>query len=120
MAVPKFILLVNDRDRPFVAVGLRKGDRYGLDDALVATDDMVEFYDATYSNQKGFGPHGQFVQRYYVSTLKGTDSYNKSVNRGAVISVAERGLDLHGGVAAWKIDRLCTEMLMRWVELWAR
>ena len=50
------------------------GDRYGLRHCLVhhdagKNDPLVEFYDGTYAGQDGFDPEGQFVSRYYLSTL---------------------------------------------------
>ena len=51
------------------------GDHYGRDDCIqFAADDigdmLVEFYDRRYMDPT-FGTHGQFVSRYYFSTLAG-------------------------------------------------
>jgi hypothetical protein len=72
---------------------LRAGDRYGRDFCLTHDKDepLVEFYDSRY-------PHcdyGQFVSRYYVSTILGTDGYGRG----------EGGLILHGGVPAWTVSK---------------
>ena len=50
---------------------LNNGDKYGLKDNLIADRPMVEFYDSKYPHTQ----YGQFVSRYYVSTiLKQDDS----------------------------------------------
>ena len=79
---------------------VREGDRYGLDDCLTHDESgpMAEFYDATYAGDERFSPHGQFVSRYYVSTLM------ESQHRG-------RGLDLCGYVPAWTIDARTMEVV---------
>ena len=70
---------------------VNKGDRYGRADCLTHDDDrpMVEFYDRRY--QHGDWPdRGQFVSRYYVSTL---------------LEVENRGLCLDGGNAnEWSVS----------------
>ena len=70
---------------------VNKGDRYGRADCLTHNDDrpMVEFYDRRY--QHGDWPdRGQFVSRYYVSTL---------------LEVKDRGLCLDGGNAnEWSVS----------------
>ena len=55
---------------------LIKGDRYGLDDCLTYGDKeeqeeepCVEFYDAHNNKEETFGPRGQFVSRYYLSSI---------------------------------------------------
>jgi hypothetical protein len=65
---------------------VRTGDAYGLDNCLTNNDGpMVEFYDRKYMHT----PRGQFVSRYFVSTL---------LERPAV------GLSLDGGVPAWTVS----------------
>jgi hypothetical protein len=51
---------------------------------------LVEFYDARYPHTE----FGQFVSRYYVSTILGTDGYGS----------AEGGLSLDGGVPEWTVS----------------
>lgn len=64
---------------------VRKGGRYGLNNCLTHDKDepMVEFYDSRYPHTE----HGQFVSRYYVATILGTDRYGSG----------EGGLCLDGG-----------------------
>ena len=64
---------------------VRKGDKYGLNNCLTHDKDepMVEFYDNRYPHTE----HGQFVSRYYVATILGTDRYGSG----------EGGLCLDGG-----------------------
>jgi len=99
----------NDSGRRFNVRIVRRGDRYGLNDCLTHGEGkneirasiasrgydgaMIEFYDAKYENAPGFGSRGQFVTRYYLSTLA-LDARK-----------SDCGLDLHGGVAEWKINR---------------
>lgn len=90
--------VINDAGRPFHVRVVRAGGRYGLDDCLTfpdsaferrqcdAGDTLVEFYDATYAGDPRFGDLGQFVSRYYASTLR---------------EAADRGVLLDGGVPAW-------------------
>lgn len=66
---------------------VHKGDFYGLDDCLLhdKIDPLVEFYDTRYLHTK----YGQFVSRYYLSTLLERDNH---------------GLNLQGDVDDWSID----------------
>lgn len=68
---------------------VREGDRYGFNDCLVhdQAEPLVEFYDA--KADSAFGPRGQFVSRYLLSTLWRCPS---------------DGLQLEGGVPALKIS----------------
>jgi len=71
---------------------VNKGDKYGRDFCLTHDSDkpMVEFYDSRYPHTE----FGQFVSRYYVSTILGTDGYGR----------AEGGLILDGGNAdVWTV-----------------
>lgn len=65
-----------------------RGDKYGRDDSVThdGDDPLVEFYDATQDPDK-FGDRGQFISRYFFSTLLHTGG----------------GLDLHGGVPSWYV-----------------
>ena len=65
---------------------INTGDRYGRADCL--TNDgapMIEFYDPRYQH----GPLGQFVSRYYVSTILERDT---------------GGLALQGDVPEWTVS----------------
>lgn len=69
---------------------IREGDRYGLDDCLeLKGEPVIEFYDCRYAGIK-FGPRGQFVSRYKLSTLLDDE-----------IRLSRLGLCLHGGVPGW-------------------
>lgn len=82
---------------------LRDGDKYGLNDCLTwGTDNGlpgcgVEFYDARYPHTT----YGQFVSRYYYSTL--TQGPNM-------------GLDLQGDVPSWKVDRATMGRILDWLD----
>jgi len=83
--------VVNAMGRPFNVRIVRQGGGYGADDCLTHdnADPLVEFYDAAADPAK-FGPRGQFVSRYFLSTLEG-----RSV---------PAGLNLHGGVSVWRVS----------------
>jgi hypothetical protein len=71
---------------------LAPGDRYGLNDCLTHHGaPVLEFYDAAQSVEK-FGPRGQFVSRYLVSTLREDQA-----------ALESRGLNLEGGVPVWRM-----------------
>lgn len=65
------------------------GDKYGQEDLLTNdfTEALVEFYDGTQDPAK-FGDRGQFISRYFASTLQ----------------LSTGGLDLYGGVPAWQVS----------------
>lgn len=70
---------------------VEKGQRYGLNDCLIHDQDepLVEFYDAK-QDVALFGPRGQFVSRYYRSTLMEGEY--------------PQGLALDGGVPQWSMS----------------
>jgi hypothetical protein len=71
---------------------VNKGDKYGLNNVLTHNEDkpLVEFYDVRYPHTE----FGQFVSRYYVSTILGDDGYGPK----------DSGLNLHGGVPEWTVS----------------
>lgn len=84
-----------------------EGDRYGRDMCLVHDDaePMIEFYDADYdfdTNDDG-KVLGQFVARYSADTLL---EDIKTTN----------GIDLHGGVPKWEIEKTCYREILSKVE----
>ena len=86
------IKVTNTEGTPWTVRVVQKGDAYGRDDCLRHEEDrpMIEFYDASQDPEK-FGPRGQFVSRYYLSTLiKDPEHYS--------------GLDLQGDVPSWFLD----------------
>lgn len=94
------LIVVNDRGRRFGVRIVREGDGYGIDDHIIHDEDdpLVEFYDMTYAdNGERFGPRGQFVSRYYRSTLLETHA----------------GLVLDGGVDVWQIDLFAMDQVRR-------
>ena len=109
--------ITNKRGRTFNVRIVKVGDKYGLDDCLTHKEEkycggpLVEFYDATYENET-FGERGQFVSRYYASTLLGRD-YNE--NR-SLADQAGIGLDLMGYEPVWKIDGQAMDIVRAWVD----
>jgi hypothetical protein len=83
--------IITDRGLRFNVRIVAMGDLYGLNDCKVhdEVEPMVEFYDDRY--HEGFGERGQFVSRYYASTLLGH---------------GHTGLCLDGGVPDWSVDTL--------------
>lgn len=67
-----------------------RGNTYGRDDCLTHNEDdaLVEFYDAKQDPAK-FGRRGQFVSRYYLTTL---------------LQDLPNGLQLEGGIPEWSIS----------------
>tara|TARA_R110000851_G_scaffold254964_1_gene407577 strand:- start:404 stop:694 length:291 start_codon:yes stop_codon:yes gene_type:complete len=53
---------------------------------------LVSFYDTRYNHTQ----YGQFIGRYYATTLLGLDGYGSGIK--------DRGLNLHGGVDNWFIN----------------
>lgn len=78
---------ISGKPIPFSVRWLERGDAYGLNNKLTydQTEPCVEFYDQRYFIDQN--PLGQFVSRYYVSSLRFTD----------------KGLNLQGDVPDWKI-----------------
>ena len=72
---------------------VKTGDKYGRDMCL--TNDkapMVEFYDSRYPHTQ----YGQFVSRYYISTILNQDKYG--------YYQYPNGLCLDGRVPAWHVS----------------
>lgn len=87
------------------------GDRYGLENRLVYDHadagehgmglPMVEFYDM--SQPRSSWPEGQFVERYYMTTLMNLDGRSPGCPRGAGLE-SRKALALYGGVSSWTIS----------------
>ena len=102
------LIVINNRGRRFGIRIVTAGMNYGLDDCLTHDGEpMVEFYDYTYASDdthnSAFGPRGQFVSRYYASTL------NEIPN--------DRGLDLMGYEPVWKVDANVIEQVHRLINV---
>jgi hypothetical protein len=95
----------NEHGRVFAVRLLPGGARYGRTNSLIADGLMVEFYDTTGADDGPFGPLGQFVSRYYVATILGTDGYGSG----------QGGLDLDGGVPVWKIGAAAMGEIRSWL-----
>jgi hypothetical protein len=85
-----------------------KGERYGLDNVLLHEQDepLVEFYDAEQSLTK-FGPLGQFVTRYYLTTLL--------ENRQKHPAYAPLALDL--GIPRWTVSAPHMGLVEHWLQV---
>jgi hypothetical protein len=78
------------------------GDKYGRNDCLVNDKaPMVEFYDSRY-NDSDFDGRGQFVSRYYISTL--------------VTSQYPNGLCLDGGIPAWSVSADGMKQVLEYIQ----
>ena len=100
----KFMTVVS-HGVPFHVRLVENGEKYGLDRCLTYDEyePMVEFYDARYV--KKFEPIGQFISRYYVTTL-----FSKEYGDN------RQGLCLHGGVESWYIDEKGMLEVFNWLE----
>lgn len=80
---------------PFNSRIVRKGEKYGLNFCLTheESEPLVEFYDARFDHTK----FGQFVSRYYVTTLTGECEWSHGDSR-------KTGICLDGGVPDWFVD----------------
>jgi hypothetical protein len=91
---------------------VRKGDGYGRNLCLTheKDDPLVEFYDARYlfSGEAG-AEFGQFVSRYYLSTLQAC-----RMDRRA------HGLCLEGGVPDWTVDSGAMQVAYALLDNWTR
>lgn len=93
-----------DKGRPWRVRFVRQGDRYGRDRCLThdEAEPLVEFYDREFAGHT-FPDEGQFVSRYYLSTL---------LKRGG------GGLNLDGGVEVWGISAKGMSVVTAQVKKW--
>lgn len=84
------IQVVNQFGIPFNVKVVQKGETYGRQGCLIhdSDDALVEFYDARYEGKYEDWEDGQFVSRYFVSTLLEHDG----------------GLWLDGGSDTWMVS----------------
>lgn len=89
---------------PWTVKIVRKGERYGLRNCLVHDQDepLVEFYDGRYAGKEGFDPEGQFVERYYRSTLLQRSPFH--------------GLNLDGCIPDWTVPPLMMRFILGWLR----
>lgn len=98
------------------------GDRYGLNDCLTYDPanakagnnlPLVEFYDT--SQDESRFPGGQFVSRYYMSTLLGLDGLSTSES---IAEIASRNgsLSLQGDVPVWTVSSSELSVIARRLE----
>lgn len=109
-----FRLFTDTTGRTWAVRFLPIGARYGRDRKLTVDAPTVEFYDTAYADdgtfqRGGFGPLGQFVQRYDVATILGHDNYSSHTPGEA------SGLVLDGGVPAWRIDAETMTRVREWL-----
>jgi hypothetical protein len=97
----------NDLGIEMIARLVHKGDKYGLNGCLThdTEEPLVEFYDARYNHNELFGFCGQFVGRYYLSTLE--------EDRRTLVMY---GLDLDGGIPDWKVSGENMQVFYQWIE----
>jgi hypothetical protein len=81
---------------------VKTGDKYGRNDCLVNDKaPMVEFYDSRH-NHSDFDGRGQFVSRYYISTLT-TSQY-------------PNGLCLDGGIPEWSVSADGMKQVLEYIQ----
>lgn len=104
------ITVTNDRGRDFTVLVVLPGEcmSNGLTGKFDRVNDtgkvVVEVFDATHAGRPTFYNVGQKVSEYYAGTLLAT--------RGRMV-----GIDLHGGVAEWKVDGHAWNVVLNWVAL---
>jgi len=83
-----------------------KGEGYGVNDAVIHDKDrpLVEFYDSRSSRNNDLNDRGQFVSRYYASTLM------ESENHGG-------GLRLYGDVPEWTVSAEEMTAVRKYIKL---
>ena len=95
------IKVINDGERPWAVRLVFEGDKFGLDFQLVHSGPpLLEFYDARHEST----PFGQFVSRYFVTTLLD----------GAARRIAE-GLQLDGSSIDRRISAAAMGRVLAWV-----
>jgi len=89
--------------RSFVFRVIYRSGHYGREEKVLHDDPkpLIEVFDATYAGQGGFEPQGQIVSQYFLDTLRERP--------------AGTGLDLHGGVDAWKVDAEAMREVYDWL-----
>ena len=77
---------------------VEKGDKYGIKNGLThaGEEPLVEFFDTRYEHTD----LGQFVSRYYLSTLLDSNG----------------GMNLDGGVTDWYINDPCGNRIRDWLR----
>ena len=85
----------NNDGIPFLARVVKPGDAYGRHDCLInhSKEDLIEFYDARYPME---GKPGQFVSRYYRSTLEDPCEWRTA-------PATEIGVNLDFGIDDWTV-----------------
>lgn len=92
-------ILPNGASIPFSVRIVSKGEGYGLNEAVIhdREEPLVEFYDARHAHTC----YGQFVSRYYVSTVLGHPG--------------NYGLNLYGGVPDWSLSAETMQAVKAWL-----
>lgn len=95
--MPAHLDLVASHGIPFRAVRLDANED-GNYPAATENQPLVEFYDRRYPHT----PDGQFVSRYYESTL---------------LERMDLGLNLDGGIPDWRIDSVAMIVVRAWLVM---
>lgn len=92
---------ITSNNIPFLVNIVEAGENYGLNNCLVheKADSLVEFYDQRHMHT----PLGQFVSRYYMSTMLDKRSQDK-------------GLNLEGSVPEWQINKEEMIIIKDWLS----
>jgi hypothetical protein len=107
----KTFKVTNDKGNDFIVRIVEKGEWWGRNKALLheKNDPLVVVFDAdgekyelTYSQVAYRQLNPQMVSHYYLSTLLEGDTLNTGIN-------------LHGGVPAWQIDKENWRKVIEWL-----
>lgn len=97
------IKAINDGGRPWVVRLIFSGDPFGLDFKLVHDGEpVIEFYDARHEHTQ----YGQFVSRYYMSTL--LEGYENGRTK--------TGICLQGNVPSWSVSGEALARILEWAK----
>lgn len=94
--------VTNSKGNNFLVRIVEKGDRYGRNNCLINNENhqLVEVYDAEYAHTE----FGQFISRYYMTTLLEGNSRNTGIN-------------LEGSEPKWQIDAQNWRKVIMWLAV---
>lgn len=92
------IITLNEPHATFLVRVVQQGQKYGRDfkQTLAIAEPLVEFYDTDYSHT----PFGQYINCYYLDTLRNRDP---------------NPLALNGGIEKWRIGQENAIRLRSWL-----
>lgn len=92
----------NPEGKYFIVRKILCGEGYGVNDSIIhdREDPLIEFFDFDYANVRSFGEYGQFISRYYESTLAERTPY---------------ALSLYSDVDSWYLSKENMYEVLEWL-----